>query len=62
MEVHDLVLGKLAAGREKELDFARSAAPRGLLQHEELMRRLQDVPGSDEDHRLIEARIKVLIV
>lgn len=61
MEVHDLVLGKLAAGREKELDFARSAAPLGLVQHEELMRRLQDVPGSDEDHRLIEARIKALI-
>lgn len=61
MEVHDLVLGKLAAGREKELDFARSAAPLGLVQHEALMRRLQDVPGSDEDHRLIEARIKALI-
>jgi len=32
----------------------------GLVQHEDLMRRLHDVPCSDEDHRLIEARIKGL--
>jgi len=61
MEVHDLVLIKLGAGREKDLDFARIAAQLGLVQHEELMRRLRDVPCSDEDHRLIEARIKALI-
>jgi hypothetical protein len=48
------------AGREKDLDFARSAAQLGLLQREELLHRLQDVPCSQEDHRLIEARIKAL--
>lgn len=60
MEAHDLVLSKLGAGREKDLDFARSAAQLGLLRHEELLHRLQDVPCSEEDHRLIEARIKAL--
>jgi hypothetical protein len=60
METHDLVLSKLGAGREKDFDFARSVTQLGLLQHEKLMRRLQDVPGSEEDHRLIEARIKSL--
>jgi len=60
MEAHDLVLSKLGAGREKDLDFARSAAQLGLLRHAELLRRLQDVPCSEEDHRMIEARIKAL--
>ncbi len=32
MEVHDLVLSKLGAGREKDIDFAKSAAALGLLQ------------------------------
>ena len=31
------------------------------MQHEELMRRLQDVSCFEEDHRLIEARIKTLL-
>jgi hypothetical protein len=61
MEPHDLVLSKLGAGREKDLDFARSVAQLGLLQHGELLRRLQDVPGSEEDHRRIEARINALV-
>jgi hypothetical protein len=60
MELHDLVLSKLGAGREKDLDFARSVAQLGLLRHGELLRRLQDVPGSEEDHRRIEARINAL--
>jgi hypothetical protein len=60
MEAHDLVLSKLGAGREKDLDFAKSAAKLGLLRHEELRRRLQDVPCSEDEHRLIEARIAAL--
>ncbi len=60
MEAHDLVLSKLGAGREKDLDFAQSAAELGLLQREELLRRLRDVPCPDEDRRLIEARITKL--
>jgi hypothetical protein len=31
------------------------------MQHEELMRRLQDVPCFEEDRRLIEARINALL-
>lgn len=60
MQAHNLVLSKMGADREKDLDFAKSAAKLGLLQHEELLRRLQDVPCSEEDRRLIEARIKAL--
>mgnify|MGYP001823006993 FL=1 len=60
METHDLVLSKLGAGREKDIDFAKSAAALGLLQHEELLGRLGDVDCSEEEHRLIEARINAL--
>ena len=61
MEANDLVLSKLGAGREKDLVFARSAAQLGLLQREELLRRLEDVACSEEDRRLIKARIAALL-
>jgi len=60
MEAHDLVLSKLGAGRQKDIDFARSAAELGLLQREELLRRLQEVNCSDEHRRQIVARINAL--
>ena len=60
MEAHDLVLSKLGAGREKDFDFARSAAELGLLQREELLLRLQGVACSDEHRRQISARINAL--
>lgn len=60
MEVHDLALSKLGAGREKDIDFARGAAALGLLRREELLHRLQDVACSEEHHALIEARIDAL--
>jgi len=60
MEAHDLVLSKLGAGREKDIDFAKSAAALGLLKHEELLRRLPDVACSDEHRRQITARISAL--
>jgi hypothetical protein len=60
MESHDLVLSKLGAGREKVIEFAKSAAALGLLQREVLLRRLRDVACSDEHRQLIEARIGAL--
>jgi hypothetical protein len=60
MEAHDLVLSKLGAGRDKDLDFARSAAELRLLQRKELLLRLQDVDCSDEHRRQISARIKAI--
>lgn len=60
MEAHDLVLSKLGAGREKDIDFARSAVELGLLQRDELLLRLQGVACSDEHRRQISARINAL--
>jgi hypothetical protein len=60
MDAHDLVLSKLGAGREKDIDFARSTAALGLVRRDELLRRLKDVACSDEHRRKIEARINIL--
>jgi hypothetical protein len=60
MEIHDLVLSKLGAGREKDLDFAKSAGTLGLVQREELLRRLPDTACSDEHRRLVADRIRAL--
>ena len=60
MEAHDLVLSKLGAGREKDLEFAKAAASLALIQRDELMRRLPLVSCADEHRRLIENRISAL--
>lgn len=60
MEAHDLVLSKLGAGREKDIGFAKSAAELGLLQHDELLGRLEEVACTEEHRRKIQARIDAL--
>lgn len=44
LEVHDLVLAKCAAGRDRDWDFARVALEAGLVEIDELFRRLPDLP------------------
>jgi hypothetical protein len=61
MEPHDLVLSKLGAGRDKDLEFARDAAALGLLRHNELLARLEFVNCTDEHRRQITARVKALL-
>jgi len=61
MDPHDLVLSKLGASREKDLEFARSAVALGLVGREELIRRLAWVNCSDEHRRHIVARIDALL-
>ncbi|MCC6409403.1 MAG: hypothetical protein IT453_19750 [Planctomycetes bacterium] len=43
LEAHDLVLSKLVAGRAKDLDFAACAARAGMVDAEELRRRLHEL-------------------
>lgn len=57
LEIHDLVVSKLVAGREKDLDFAREAARHGLLQERILEQRLAEVKLEAELRRLIHGRI-----
>jgi hypothetical protein len=60
MEPHDVVLSKLAAGREKDLEFASAAAALGLVVQSVLLTRLPLVPATGEHSRLIAERISAL--
>ena len=47
LEIHDLVLSKYAAGREKDRDFVRAVIEHELVRHGVLASRLQAMPLSD---------------
>lgn len=49
LEVHDLVLAKCAAGRERDWEFAREAIAADLVRPAELLRRLDDLPEPPAD-------------
>jgi len=49
LEVHDLVLAKCVAGRDRDWEFARAAIDAGLVEIEELRRRLSDLPRPPAD-------------
>jgi hypothetical protein len=44
LEIHDLVLAKLAAGRARDREFARDALAAGLIQLRTLRERVQHLP------------------
>jgi hypothetical protein len=50
MEAHDLVLAKLAAGRDRDLDFAVQAIRNDIVDPQELLRRVVDL-SLDEQHQ-----------
>jgi hypothetical protein len=47
LEIHDLLLSKCAAGRERDWDFVEEALHHGLAEPAELRRRLADLPVPD---------------
>jgi hypothetical protein len=53
LEVHDLILAKCVAGRDRDWEFAREALSAGLVQVEELLRRTEDLPVSASDRTRI---------
>lgn len=57
MEPHDLVLSKLGAGREKDLDFARAVARLRLVEREKLHERLDSVSATTDFRALLKQRI-----
>ncbi len=60
MDPHDVVLSKLGAGREKDLEFASAAAASGLVVQSVLITRLALVSATAEHSRLIVERIAAL--
>lgn len=57
LEIHDLVLAKYAAGREKDHQFVVDALRHHLVKHDELLRRLMDLPVDEPRRARIAARI-----
>jgi hypothetical protein len=62
MESHDVVLSKLGAGREKDLEFASAAAALSLVERSVLFGRLSLVPATAEHLNLIDQRISALFM
>ncbi len=60
MEPNDVVLSKLGAGREKDLEFASAAAALGLIDRSVLFRRLSLVLATADHLNLIAQRVAVL--
>jgi Nucleotidyltransferase of unknown function (DUF6036) len=61
LEIHDLVLSKLVAGRERDWDYAAEALKAGLVQPEVLLERVPDLPVSDELRNHIEQVLRSLV-
>jgi uncharacterized nucleotidyltransferase DUF6036 len=59
-EIHDLVLSKLAAGRERDIDYAREAKAHGLVDPDVLGERVVDLPVSEEVQALVADLITTL--
>jgi hypothetical protein len=57
LEVHDLVLSKYAAGREKDLRFNRAAVAGGLVDRAVLIERLAALPVGPAARERIRASI-----
>jgi hypothetical protein len=48
LELHDLVLAKAAAGRERDWDYVEQVLEAGLADHEALLKRVPDMPVDDK--------------
>jgi hypothetical protein len=57
MEPHDLVVAKLCAGREKDLEFAKGLVQSGLVGREILLQRLQTVAAPEPIVQIAKERL-----
>lgn len=58
LEIHDLMISKLYAGRDKDIEFFKAAVNLGLLSKETLIDRLNKTSLSNERRRIIEKHIQ----
>lgn len=61
IEAHDLVLAKLAAGRERDMEFAQEAIRNDIVQPQELLRRVADLPLDDRHRSYVRALLESVI-
>jgi hypothetical protein len=58
LEVHDLLIAKLVAGREKDIAFVRQAIAHGLAAEPTLMQRLDATALEPADRKRLRARLR----
>lgn len=58
MEIHDLVLAKLAAGRDRDWEFARICLEHKLCRRETLLERCAEMPLDDAHRGHVDAGIR----
>jgi hypothetical protein len=61
LEVHDLILSKCAAGRERDWSFAKEALRHGLVDSGELQRRVEGLPVPPSDIERIRRMLAAII-
>jgi len=57
LELHDLVLAKCAANRERDWEYAREMLRLGLVELEVLLERVEEVKVGEEDRKQIRAML-----
>jgi hypothetical protein len=60
LEVHDLAISKLVAGRTKDLEFVRELARHEMIESKTLLGRLNVTELSDSQRELVKARSKAI--
>lgn len=60
LEIHDLVLSKLAAGRGRDIEYAQEARAHGLVNLDTMRGRLDDLPISAEHRDRVAALVESL--
>jgi len=60
LEVHDLAVAKLVAGREKDLEFVRALARLGYVERRVMLERLQATELAAVIRKAVEARIRAI--
>jgi hypothetical protein len=61
LEVHDLILSKCVAGRDRDWEFAAEALQAGLVAPDALLARIADLPVGDELSRHVGAMLRAVI-
>lgn len=57
LEAHDLVLSKYIAGREKDFFFNRAAIHAGLIDADEILRRIEQLPVDATMKEIVRSRV-----
>ncbi len=61
LEVHDLAISKLVAGRTKDLEYVQELARNKMIRRAELINRLSVTELSDPQRELVHARVLAII-